>query len=77
MIEFVYDNSKYMIQMAKHIGDRSTCELLPLFLCYESAHYEKKNNQYMEVKLQVIDKIIEIIGKANHDFEVYFISYPE
>jgi hypothetical protein len=70
MIEFVYENSKYMIQMARHIGDRSTCELLPLFLCYESHHYENKNPKYLEVKLKVVDEILNIISKAAHDFEV-------
>ncbi len=71
MIEFVYDNEGIMANLTKHIGNRSISELLGLFICYESFHYEDEKPQYLSIKNEVLEKLIDILTESQ-DIDVTF-----
>jgi len=64
MIEFVYDNEGIMASLAKHIGNRSISDLLGLFICYESFHYEDEKPLYLTLKLEVIEDLVNILTES-------------
>lgn len=61
MIDFMYEDPKWLHAMVKHLGDRSICEILPVFLCYENLNYDGKNPIYTEIKLGTIDLMLKVI----------------
>ena len=66
MIEFVYDNEGIMANLAKHIENRSVSDLLRLFICYESFHYEEEKPLYLNLKLDVIENLINILTESEN-----------
>jgi len=66
MIEFVYDNEGIMANLAKHIENRSVSDLLRLFICYESFHYEEEKPLYLNLKLEVIENLINILTESEN-----------
>ena len=70
MIEFVYDNEGIMANLAKHIENRSVSDLLGLFICYESFHYEEEKPLYLNLKLEVIENLINILTESE-DIDVF------
>jgi len=64
MIEFVYDNEGIMANLTKHIGNRSISDLLGLFICYESFHYEDEKPLYLTLKLEEIENLVGILTES-------------
>lgn len=62
-----------MANLSNHIGNRSISELLGLFICYESFHYEEEKPQYLSIKLEVLEKLIDILTESQ-DIDVTLLS---
>jgi hypothetical protein len=64
MIDYVFENPHHLHKMVVHVGVRSISELFPLFLAYESVHYEERKTDYCDLKLEIIDEIINLISQT-------------
>ena len=70
LIEYVYDkNGLVLIQLSKHVVQRSIAELASLLIGYDNLLYDEKNYTHTQIKLQVIDKLLFTLSCAQ-DIEV-------
>ena len=70
LIEYIYDkNGLLLIQLSKHVVQRSIAELTSLLIGYDNMLYDEKNYAHTQVKLQVIDNLLFTISHT-HDIEV-------
>ena len=74
MIEFVYEKEGTMLKILKHIYDKSLSEVLTMFICYETFHYEEERPAFLETKNRVIDQLIDILI-IKEDIEVVTFSF--
>ena len=70
MIEYVYSKTNVLMNLTKHVPQRSIAELVLNFIAYDPMFYEEKNQVYQDLKLEVVDKLLQNFS-SNRDLEVY------
>jgi len=51
-------NEGIMLNLVKHLNNKSISELLALLICYDAFQYEEEKPQYLITKAKVIDSLI-------------------
>ncbi len=58
MIDFIYTNEEILMNMTKHLNDKSVSEILALFICYDTFQYEEEKPAYFKTKIKILDSLI-------------------
>lgn len=58
MIDFVYSKD-FLPKMTKHAYQPSISELILSFIAYESIQYEESNVSYFNIKINVVQKLLD------------------
>lgn len=65
----MYSKPKLLLQMSKHVNQRSISELILDFIAYEAVQYEEKNMLYLDMKFEIIEVLLDNFAMES-DLEV-------